>query len=57
METDAETLSLGNPAKERGEGLQETGVKDTKIKPTESTNLGPQGLTETELLTRETPWD
>jgi hypothetical protein len=41
METDAETLSLGNPAKERGEGLQETGVKDTKIKPTESTNLGP----------------
>ena len=33
------------------------GAGDTTRKPTESTNLGPLGLTETELPTREPGWD
>ena len=32
--------------------LAARGVKDTARKPTESTNLDPQGLTETEPLTQ-----
>ena len=32
------------------------GVKDTTSRPTEPTNLGPWGLTETEAPTKEHAW-
>ena len=40
---------------ERTEGARE--VKDTTRKPIESTNLGLEGLNETEPTTREHAWD
>ena len=51
METDAETHSqtkeLGKSCGGWGARIEEAReVKDTSRKPTESTNLGPQGLTE-----------
>jgi len=62
METDAETQG------QRIDGVQEIlqkegqrivgarRVKDTTRKPSESTNLDSQGLTETELTIRESTW-
>ena len=59
METDAETHSQRTSGHERvmwkPQGRIETAsvVKDTTRRPTESTNLSPWGLTETELPTKE----
>jgi hypothetical protein len=46
--------NLGNSVEEREGGR---GVKDTTRKPTASTNLGPYGLIETDLSSREHVWD
>jgi hypothetical protein len=62
METNAETYSqtIGGA---RGlllkswESIEAArGIKDTTRRPTESTNLGPEGLTETEPPTKEHAW-
>jgi hypothetical protein len=63
MEADAETHSqtlggLGGILLKRGErtiGARE--FKDTTRKPTESTNLGSEGLTKTEPATRDPAQD
>jgi hypothetical protein len=63
MEADAETPAKhqAEPGKSfwrRGRRIEgDRGVEDTTRKPTDSTNLGPQGLTETEPTTREHAWD
>ena len=62
METDAEIQSqtLGGAWgvlwKSGDRTEQARGVKDTTRRPTESTNLGPWGLTETEPSTKEHAW-
>lgn len=49
--------SLGNPVERGRKECRSQRVKDTRGKPIESTNLGPEGLTETETPTREHAWD
>ena len=43
--------------REGGKNVGARGVKDTIRKPTESTNLGSQVLTEVDSITKEPTWD
>jgi hypothetical protein len=49
--------NLGNPIEEGEEGLKEPMGQECHRNPTESTNLGPWGPTETKQLAREHTWD